>query len=125
MGTTTKDQEMDRIAMMLPVLSGKTNEARAFMRELEGSRRAEYAGADRQIGVAQETWFLQSTPNGDVLILYMEGPDLARTFSLFVESRAEIWVWFKQRLLDVTGQDWNSPPSGPVSEVLSHFDAGE
>jgi hypothetical protein len=109
--------------MAIPVLPGKTEAARAFLEELEGPRKEDYARADVEIGVAQETWFLQNTPEGDLLLLYMEGEDLARTFGLFVESKDELFVWFKERLLEITGQDWNSPPPGPVSELLSHYEA--
>jgi len=117
------DVAMDRIALALPVLPGKTEQAWAFMRELEGPRRDAYVRADREIGVAQETWFLQQGEESDLLLLYMEGPDLARTFGLFIGSEDRMWVWFKRQLLDVTGQDWNAPPPGPPSELLSHYEA--
>jgi hypothetical protein len=112
---------MDHVGLLLPVLPGKTEDARAFMRELEGPRRAAYHRAEREIGVAKELWFLQPDAAGDRLILYMEGEDLGATFGRFVASTDPLFVWFKARLLDVTGQDWNRPPDGPASELLSHY----
>ena len=111
------------VNLALPILPGKTEAARAFLAELEGTRREDYHRADRAIGVKRELWFLQPAVTGDLLLLYMEGPDLAKSFEAFIASRDPLFVLFKERLLDVTGQDWSRPPDGPGSELLSRFEA--
>jgi hypothetical protein len=114
---------MDHICFALPVQSGKTSDARAFMTELEGARKAEYAESERRIGIAKESWYLQQTSNGDLLIAYMETPDFAKALGLFSQSGEDFDVWFKRRLADATGVDLNTPPPGPLSEQLSSYEA--
>jgi len=113
----------DIVNLAIPILPGKTTAARAFLAELEGSRRDAYHRADRAIGVERELWFLQPTPTGDLLLLYMEGPDLEKSFVEFIGSQDPLFVWFKRQLLEITGQDWSKPPQAPGSELLSRFEA--
>lgn len=42
---------------------------------------------------------------------------------MFVESREEFDMWFKKRLLEVTGLDLNNPPELTLPEVVSSYEA--
>jgi hypothetical protein len=68
---------MDQIGFALPVMPDKTEDARMFFQELENSRKTQYAESERRIGVNKELWFLQQTPQGDLLVAYIESPDAA------------------------------------------------
>ena len=48
---------MDYVCIVFPVLAGKTADARAFMRELDTQRMAEYDRSERRIGISKEVWF--------------------------------------------------------------------
>jgi hypothetical protein len=89
---------MQQACFSLAVLAGKTAGARAFMRELEAPRKAEYAASERRIGIVKECWFLQQTSHGDLLIGYMESADFNRALQLFAESRDEFDLWFKAQM---------------------------
>lgn len=114
---------MDQICLVLPVQPGKAEPAKEFMRSLDGPRRAEYDASERRIGITKEAWFLAPTPDGDHLVGYMESPDFPKALSMFVESKKEFDVWFKERLLDATGLDLNEMPSGPMPALLSSYTA--
>jgi len=115
---------MDQVCFALPLVSGKTDAARAFfMRDLEGPRKSQFVASEQRIGITKESWYLQQTPNGDLFVAYMESPDFAKALSLFGQSLDEFDVWFKQQMADVTGIDLNNPPSGPLSEQLSSYEA--
>ena len=114
---------MDQICLVVPVLPGRTPDARDFMRELEGDRNAGYQHSERRIGIVKEVWYLARTPAGDQLVGYMEGPDFAEALSMFSQSHAEFDLWFKRRLADATGLDLNVPPTGPLPELLSSYAA--
>ncbi len=60
------------MAVAFPILPGKTAEWRAWMEELNGSRRQEFDESRRRAGVHERT-FLQSTPMGDLVIVTLEG----------------------------------------------------
>jgi len=114
---------MDQICLVVPVLPGRTADAKDFMRELEGDRNTDYQRSERRIGIVKEAWYLARTPAGDQLVAYMESPDFAKALSLFSQSRDEFDLWFKRRLADATGLDLNTPPSAPLPELLSSYAA--
>jgi Family of unknown function (DUF6176) len=114
---------MDHICFALPILPGKTQDARDFQRELDGPRKAEYAASEQRIGIVKEHWFLQQTAQGDLFLAYMESPAFAQALAQFAQSQDAFDQWFKQRLAAVTGVDLNNPPSGPLSELLSSYEA--
>jgi hypothetical protein len=114
---------MEQVCFALPIIDGKTADARAFMRDLEGPRKAEFDSSERRIGIVKESWFLQHLPSGDILIGYMESANFADSLQKFSQSRDDFDLWFKSRMLEVTGVDLNNPPPGPFSERLSHYEA--
>jgi hypothetical protein len=115
---------MDRICIIYPILPGKTDSARAFLRSLDTEHRDEHARSNRRVGLTREIWFL--SPGGDQLVGYGESPDFNRVFKLFAESDDPFDRWYKQQLLDVTGADMNHPPDDlTLLELLSSYAADE
>jgi len=113
---------MDHICLALPVLPGKSDAARSFMRELDTTRRTDYDRSERRIGITKEVWFLALSAAGDQLIGYMESADFGRALGMFSASRDEFDVWFKRQMQDVTGVDLEAPPAGPLPELLSTYE---
>jgi hypothetical protein len=114
---------MDQICLVVPIIPGKTADARDFMRELEADRNADYQLSEQRIGIVKEAWYLARAGAGDQLVAYMESPDFPAALSMFSQSRDEFDQWFKQRLADATGLDLNTPPSAPLPELLSSYAA--
>ena len=110
---------MDQTLFALPILPGQTEAARAFLRELGGPRIQELAACGRRVGIVKETWAIQQTPQGDLFVAYVAGEDVARAFEEFAASQDEFDRWFKQRVQEATGADLNTPPPGPISEILA------
>jgi hypothetical protein len=115
---------MDHICMALPLVTGKTAEARTFLKQLDTTRRDEFDQSEQRIGITKELWYLASLPSGDHLIGYMEGADFARALQSFVGSRDPFDLWFKEQMLAVTGVDLNNPPADLApAELLSNYQA--
>ncbi len=115
---------MDQICLVLPILANKTEDARAFQRELDTDRKADYDRSERRIGITKEVWYIASTPGGDQLVAYMESGDFPRALQRFVDSRDEFDEWFKRRLAEVTGVDMNDlPPNMTLPELVSRYEA--
>jgi hypothetical protein len=114
---------MDQTLFALPILPGKTEAARAFLTELEGGRKGQYATSEGRLGLTKEVWAIQPGPQGDLFVVYFAGEDIGRAFQTFAASRDAFDVWFKERVKETTGADLNSPPPGPMSEILSDFQA--
>ncbi len=114
---------MDQICLVLPIHQRKSDAARAFMHELETSRKAEYDESERRIGITKEVWYLAPLPSGDHLVAYMESEDFSKALQMFVSSRDDFDLWFKGMLFDSTGLDLNQPPAGPLPQLLSRYAA--
>jgi hypothetical protein len=117
---------MDHICLVLPILPGKSDDARAFMRELEGSRKTEYDASERRIGITRELWYLANLQTGDQLVGYMESKNFAAAVGQFSASQDAFDLWFKRRMADVTGVDLNHLPQDfAPPALLSHYEAGQ
>ena len=114
---------MQQICLVLSVLAGGGEDARDFMRELEESRKQEYAQSEERIGITKEAWYLAPLPAGEILVAYMEIDDFGTALGLFSQSHDDFDMWFKRRLADVTGIDLNDPPEITLPELLSSYSA--
>jgi hypothetical protein len=106
---------------VFPVLAGKEDDARAFAAETAGARRDELGAHLRRGNVTRETWTLQETPMGSLIVVWFEG-DVEKAFG-DLATDTEYTNWFRARVLDVTGVDLGAPPAGPLPEVLVDWQA--
>jgi len=110
---------MDQALFALPILPGKTEAARAFLQEQEGPRKQELAACGQSVGIVKETWAIQQTPQGDFFVVYMAGDNIAQAFQQLAASQSAFDRWLKEQLKETTGADLNTPPPGPISEILT------
>ena len=113
---------MDQALFTLPILRGKTEAARAFLQEQDGPRKQELVACGQSVGVAKEVWAIQQTPQGDFFVVYMAGENIAHAFTQLATSQTEFDRWLKQQLRETTGADLNTPPPGPISEILTEVE---
>lgn len=113
---------MEHALFALPILEGKSAGARAFLAELEGTRKADYASSEQRLAITKEVWAIQSTPMGELFVVFFQAPDIAGAVGQFVESRDPFDLWFKDQVKDATGVDLNVPLTGPLSDVLSVYE---
>jgi len=115
---------MEQVCFALPVKTGETEDARAFMRELDGPRKAEFDKSERRIGITKEVWFLAQGGGGDQLVGYMESKNFKDSIGMFSQSQDAFDLWFKRRFAEVTGVDFNNlPPDMKLPELLSSYRA--
>ena len=106
-----------------PVLAGKTDTAKAFAKEVAGGRRRDYTESQARGGITRETWSLQSTPDGDFVLVWFEAPDVDKAFATLGESNEPFDVWFRERVLEISGVDLAAPPEEAPPEVLVDWQA--
>ena len=107
----------------LPIVSGKAEAARAFLQQLERERKSQYAASEQRLEITKEVWALQQSPMGELFVVFFQSDDIGGAVSQFVDSQDEFDQWFKREVKDITGVDLNVPPPGPLSEVLSVYEA--
>ena len=114
---------MEYALFALPIRDGKSAAARAFLRDLESERKADYAASEQRIGITKEVWAIQQTPMGELFVVFFQGADIAGAVAQFVGSRDAFDLWFKEQVMDTTGVDLNVPPQGALSDILSVYEA--
>jgi hypothetical protein len=107
---------MPLMALALPILPGKTPAWRAFIAELNGPRRQEFADSRRRAGVREQT-FLQQTPMGDLVIVTLEGDDPASSFGQLMTGTDAFSQWFGEQAMAAHG-DLPLPTTGLPSELV-------
>ncbi|HMA36561.1 MAG TPA: hypothetical protein VKY74_19050 [Chloroflexia bacterium] len=104
---------MASLAMLFPILPGKTEEYIQFGQQILKERGAAHRESRQQAGLTREQAFLQSTPMGDMAIIYLEGADPLAAMQHIAMSPAPFDVWFRSRVLAIHGVDVAAPPPGP------------
>ena len=104
---------MERLALAVPIQPGKTETFRAYVQELQDTRRAEEEAFHRSVGTRRESAWLQQTPQGDLAVLYWEGEDAERYkkgLEQLLRGDDAFGAWVRERFADLYGID----PSGPL-----------
>ena len=106
-----------------PILPGKSDQARAFAAAINGERRREFDESQARFGAARETWALQSTPDGELMLVWFEAADVEKGFAVLAQSTDPFDVWFRDQVQDATGFDLAAPQTEPLPEVLVDWTA--
>jgi hypothetical protein len=106
-------------AFTAPVVPGKTEAGRAFAKEAFEKRAGELAASRRALRQNGEVVTVQSTPQGDVVSVYLEGVDPVEANRLFAASNSPFDRWFKDQLRTILPPfiDFDKPVSG-VEEIF-------
>jgi hypothetical protein len=91
----------------------------AFIGELRERPRESRNFYDRH-GV-EEAWFLQQTDDGEIVIAVLATDHPERVARTYQESQDPFDVWFKRRVIEVSGVDPEKTPLGPPSEQIFEF----
>jgi hypothetical protein len=108
---------MPMMAVVFPIVPGKTSDWRAFTDALNGSRRDEFEASRREAGVRERT-YLQSTPMGDLVIVTMEGDDPVASFGTLLHNDDDFTRWFIGQATELHGLDPSQLPAGSPSELV-------
>jgi hypothetical protein len=109
------------LGFMAPLLPGKSDAGKAFIREAFVTRAAEFAESRRAWAQNVEIVTLNATPMGDMVCVYLEGNDPVKGNRDFASSTRPFDLWFKSRLKELF------PPQvdfdKPVPAVVQIFDS--
>ena len=82
-----------------PILPGKTEAWKAAAQEMLGPRKDEHAASRRRLGITREIASLQSTPQGDWVVVCLEADDPDTVLSRILASEAPFERWFSETVL--------------------------
>ena len=107
---------MQATAVVFPLLPGKREALRLFLEALEGEWKEEHDRTHSRI--SNERWFVQALPEGEIVIVYLEGNDPSYIFADLAVSQGEFEVWFREQALDITGVNLELLPPFSVPECV-------
>jgi len=109
-------------AMAVPILPGQTEHWHRFCDTLTGEKSNEYKASREKLEV-RECVFLQHTPQGDLVIVTLEGNDPESALTRFAQGRDTFTQWFINEVKTIHGLDLTSPPRESMPELYA--DTGE
>ena len=90
---------MTNYAFAMPLLPGKTEAWKGYVKEMKGNRSEEYSACMRRSGLNQEQVWLQQTPKGDLCVVCWETENPNKVFEHFMKSNEPYEKWFREKIL--------------------------
>jgi hypothetical protein len=87
-----------------PIQPGKYEAAARLYEELRGPRRSEYEES-RRLRINREAVWFQSTPQGEMAVVYWEVDDPRTALQEFAQSEDSFDQWLKERVQEIYGFD--------------------
>jgi len=109
------------LALAIPMLPGKRPALEELAKAIAGPRKKEFDASEKKFRIRKESWFLQSTPQGDLCIFYGEGDDVAKSVMEWAASKDPIDLWVKAQIKEITGNDFSSLPAGAFPTELLRY----
>lgn len=107
------------IAVAFPILPGKTEQWKKFTDELKTRYKKEYSDSRKSLGVYERT-FIQKGPQGDTVIVTLEGENPAEAFKKMAEKTDEFSKWFNAQAKEIHGIDFSQKGSlPPMPELIA------
>jgi hypothetical protein len=107
------------VNLTLPVLPGKESQARQLGAKIK-QRNNDWEASEKRLRVRKEVWFLQQSPQGGMMIVYIEADDIGKVMSDFAESANPFDVWLKDEVKAISGVDLNQPAGAPPELLFSY-----
>lgn len=113
---------MPALTFSAPILPGKTEAWKQAVAEMKGARNSEYQESRRRMGIVREVVSLQQTPDGDSVVVFLEGDDPAGVVPKYLSSSAPFDKWFSETvLIGVHGMDASAAP--PANQLFVDWKA--
>jgi hypothetical protein len=112
---------MQSVGFSCALLVGQADTIRAALASCwVGARKEAYEDARRRAGIVREAVWIQSTPGGDVAVVYLEADDLATAFTILATSPEPFDRWFRDHVRQVHGVALNE--GLVIPELVLDFD---
>lgn len=98
-------------AFAAPIKPGKADAWKAWIAELNGSRKGEFEAMNQRMGLTTHAAWLQENPDGSQLaVVVVDGPGAAEFLGKLAVSDEEFDTWFRSNVEDVHPMDLSGPP---------------
>lgn len=108
-------------AMAVPVLPGKSEQSKKFINDLKGTYKEDFNQSRKKLGIVERT-FLQTTPQGEFIIVTLEGENPQAAFEQFGQGNDQFTKWFISQVKEIHGVDLSQKPEGKLPELVLESD---
>jgi hypothetical protein len=105
---------MAAITFNVPILAGKTEAWKQAVAEMKGARNADYQESRKRMGITREVVSLQQTPQGDSVVVFLEGEEPGSVVAKYLSSSAPFDRWFTDTVLKGVHGVSTAPPSNEM-----------
>lgn len=111
---------MSTSVFVLPIIPGKEDLDREALQSMAspGPQRDAYVAARRAAGITREAVWHQTTPNGTLAIVLMEGDDVNASMGAIITSDDPFDSQFREFVKDVHGVDLTNDPPPDVTLIV-------
>jgi len=114
---------MPSVGFAIPVLPGRTDLGRRALGACwRGERRAAYEDARRRAGITKEAVWIQTTPTGDLAVVYLEADDLDAAFVVIGAADVAALDDLRNQIRAVHG--FSLTDGVPAPELVLDYDSG-
>ena len=111
---------MKNYIFSVPILPGKTDDLKKYIREMNGQRMEEYKKSNQMAGLHVEQFWLQHTPQGDTLVVRWETENPSKAFEQGLKSTEPFNTWFRDKvIIECLGVNPSDPM--PLNELLNDY----
>ena len=103
-------------AFAAPIPPGKTDAVRALIAETLGPRKAELDDLQRRSGIAEESYWLQQDPEGDIMVVVTDN-NQAEFWAIMANPQTDFDRWYREQIETIWEFD-ASAPRPPDNELL-------
>jgi len=104
----------DYYGFAAPILPGQLDAWKRMAKEMTGTRKKEYSSSRKKSGVKHERAWLQHTPMGDFVVVYLEGKNAEKAMDNLAASKDPFDQWFSKQISAIHGL--TGPP--PANELF-------
>ena len=107
---------MPTLVMTVPVPPGQRTALEQHI--AEASEHPDFDKTLKGFGISHESWHIQETPQGDMLIQVFQADNPNEMLAAFGQSQDPLPVLQKQFLKETLGIDLSEPPPGPPPRII-------
>jgi hypothetical protein len=104
-------------AFAVPIAKGKFKQWEQFIHKVNTEYKKEFHESRKNAGVHERT-FLQRTPEGEMVIVTLEGSDPMASFAKMAKAQDSFTKWFVQQVKEIHEFDLTQPMPGPPPEII-------
>jgi hypothetical protein len=117
---TTEETAMSLLVRAFP-LRGSAADLKAFVSALKNERKAEAVAFYKSHGVTHESYYLQETPMGNLVIGLTQVDDVPTASASFAQAQSGFAAWFKQQIMGLSGVNPDETPEGPPTKLIYDY----